>query len=170
MDTASFGGAPFQQTWYDLPLWEHFLNEYPCRSIVELGTGQGGMAVFFAMQALARGMKFRTFDREPLTAMSTREVLATLGADWHLIDIFDRPEIVRAVLREFPHPIVLFCDDGNKPREFQTFAPSLVSGDLVAVHDWNAEIRAEDIRPALPMILQEECEATNSVTRFFRVP
>jgi len=170
MDVASFAGAPFQQTWYDLPLWELFFNRFPCRSVVELGTGQGGMAIFFAVQALRRGMKFTTFDRERLYDDQTYKALGELGARCHLVELFDRAEFVRGLLSAQERPLVLFCDNGDKPREFREFRPVLTSGDYVAVHDWNAEIRLSDIQPELPMVLADECDKTGSITRFFRVP
>jgi len=170
MDVASFAGAPFQQTWFDLPLWEHFLNTFKCRSLLELGTGQGGMALFFAAQAAARGMTYTTLDREDLCRADVSAAMGRLGAKRHLVEVFDRADFVHGLIAAAERPLVLFCDNGNKPREFQTFSPSLQSGDFVAVHDWNAEIRLSDVRPELPMILAEECDATNSITRFFRKP
>ena len=44
---------------------------------------------------------------------------------------------------------LLFCDDGNKIREVNTFAPLLSIGDYLAIHDWDIEIHFEDVKEAL---------------------
>lgn len=165
----SFAGVPFQQGWGDLELWEHFLSRYPVRSLVELGTGQGGMAIFFAVQALARGAAYTTFDRERLYGAPVERVLEQLGAHQVLIELFERADFVRGVLAVQPKPLLLFCDDGDKPREVGTFAPALAQGDYLAVHDWNAEIHPADIPPELEALLGPECDELGSITRFFRV-
>jgi cephalosporin hydroxylase len=165
----SFAGIPFQQGWGDLEIWEHFLHNYPCRSIVELGTGQGGMAIFFATQAHVRGARFSTFDREQLYGDAAARALGRLGAHRHLVDVFERADYVRGVIEAQDTPVVLFCDNGDKPREVRTFAPSLSRGDYLAVHDWNAEIRASDMPPGLEELMGPACDAVGSITRFFRV-
>jgi len=165
----TFAGVPFQQGWGDLELWEHFLSRHPVRSLVELGTGQGGMAIFFATQALARGADYSTFDREKLYGDDVARTLDRLGAHCHRIELFEQPDLVRGVLLAQRKPLLLFCDDGDKPREVRTFASSLAAGDYLAVHDWNAEIRASDIPPMLEELLGPECDALGSITRFFRV-
>lgn len=165
----SFGGAPFQQTWNDLPIWERFFNRYPCKSIVDFGTGQGGMALFFAAQAYVRGMKYTTFDRDRLCDERVYAALKALGAETHQAHIFDDLKFVSNIIKQQSGPIVLFCDNGDKPREYRTFWPLLLPGDFIAVHDWGAEIRETDIVPQFPMVMVEECESTDSVTRFFAI-
>ena len=171
VDSSNFAGIPFQQTWRDLPLWETLLSTRPIKAIAELGTGQGGMAVFFAMQAAARGMKFATFDRQRLFGDDALRMLERLGATYHEVDIFGRADYVRGVLAALPRPLALFCDNGDKPREFETFLPELRSGDVIAVHDWNAEIGPQHVPAAIMMILRDECEKTeHGMTRFFLKP
>src|SRR5471030_863845 len=58
----SFCGVPAAQTWNDLALWEVFFDRARVASVIELGTFQGGMALFFAMQGRARGFKTVTVD------------------------------------------------------------------------------------------------------------
>jgi hypothetical protein len=42
--------------------------------------------------------------------------------------------------------IYLFCDGGNKAREFRTFAPMLGAGSIISTHDWPGEIKPEDVQ------------------------
>jgi len=70
------------------------------------------------------------------------------------------------------HPFLLFCDDGDKPREFRTCVPWLWPGDLVAVYDWDMEFGVNDVQPVAVLVtelLASELYAyPKSKTRFFR--
>jgi cephalosporin hydroxylase len=166
-----FLGVPLAQTWQDLALWEAFLERYPCASILELGTWRGGMALFLALQARWRGAEFATLDLHQ-GGLVGRERLEETGARVLEADLFsfEGQAVVQRLVRELPKPLLLFCDDGDKPREWRTFVPLLSPGDRVAVHDWDAEFRLEDCDPPLPMVLPGECESVRSLTRFFLVP
>jgi cephalosporin hydroxylase len=128
---STFAGVPAAQYWSDFCLWEHLLNWSRPASIVELGTGRGGMALYLATQAQLRGLHFATHDHAPpLVRVPAIEPFFREG------DVLREPE--RVVLD--PKPLVLFCDDGDKPREIETFAPRLEAGDLLAVHNWGVEV------------------------------
>ncbi len=61
------------------------------------------------------------------------------------LDVWDRADDVRALISDAPRPLVLYCDNGNKPLEVETFAPALRAGDFLAVHDLGTEIFPENI-------------------------
>ena len=73
----SFAGIHAAQYWVEFILWEALLNERPYRSIVELGTWEGGFSLYLNAQAEARNMGFRTYDihqpaaTSPVSARST---------------------------------------------------------------------------------------------------
>ena len=52
---------------------------------------------------------------------------------------------MRELIAGAPRPFVLYCDNGNKPREVDAFASALHVGDFLAVHDLGTEIFAQDI-------------------------
>lgn len=151
----TFAGCEMAQTWVDLQLYEKILNDRSdLKCIIELGTGQGGLSQFFNAQAVARGLEFHNFDH--------------LEADkavpcWHQIDVL--ADSVR-VMEFFAHPMLLLCDNGNKPLEVKIYSPILRVGDLLAVHDWGVEISDSDIPDALFMVYQEW---SHSLTRIFQV-
>jgi hypothetical protein len=49
-------------------------------------------------------------------------------------------------------PCYLYCDNGDKPKEFRTYAPLLASGSAVSVHDWTQEIQPADVEPTVEQL------------------
>jgi hypothetical protein len=146
----TFLGVNCSQSWADFLLWERLLNAHPeLRSLVELGTGEGGFSRYLYLQAEARGLNFSTFDH---VRMDGQRV-----PGFHKLDIFAHPD---EVLARLISPTVLFCDNGDKSQEVNLFAPSLQPGDLVVVHDWNTEIAASDVPETLKPIHEEWWQTT----------
>lgn len=170
----SFLGCHMAQYWVDLVLWERFLNRHQLASIVELGTGGCGLSLFLASQAYQRGIEFWTFDRKTSGNLDT-PLAKLLGLRAHFVpgNLFTgaRPKLVE-LLQGLPRPLLLFCDNGNKPKEFREFVPYLWVGDYVGVHDWGTEIGEKDVH-VLEGIVEplhlEEWAAAGSITRFMRV-
>lgn len=153
----TFLGVNCSQTWADLLLWERLFNAHPeLRSVVELGTGEGGFSRYLALQAEARGLAFATFDH---IHMPTHNV-----EGFRCLDIFSEPDTVAAC---FLPPTLLFCDNGEKAREVAVFAPLLQVGDIVVAHDWNTEIFAKDIPLSIVPIHDEWYAELRSRSRVF---
>lgn len=166
---SSFGGVEMSQTWNDLALWEEFLNRSRPGSVVELGTFKGGMAVFLSLQGMARGFSVTTIDNGAHGAPA--ELLEKLGTTVLSCDLLSEQTVepMRELLLSLPKPTVLFCDNGNKPLEWQRFVPLLSDGDYAVVHDWGSEFNPDNLEPAPTPFLNEECEAIDSMTRFFLI-
>jgi hypothetical protein len=149
----TFLGVNCSQSWADFLFWERLLNARPgLRSIVELGTGEGGFSRYLSIQADARALLFSTFDHIHMDDQS--------APGFQRLDIFAEPNQVRAC---FVEPTVLFCDNGDKPREVNTFAPSLQPESLVVVHDWGTEITFGDIPGELKPVHEDLWTATSAV-------
>lgn len=167
-------GCKVTQYWVDLALWEIFLNRCPdIVSIIELGTEQCGLSLFLALQAYQRGMEFRTFDHKRSDNLDTPLArFLRLGDCFILGNLFGEAGKTLVGLLSgsggLPHPILLFCDDGDKPRELREFVPHLQAGDYVGVHDWGTEID-QVLMDGLEQLWWEEWEKVGSVTRFLRV-
>jgi len=116
----------------DLKAWDDFLLQAQPRALLELGTASGA----FARWLSARVEWFKTIDigrPDP-------------GAPGFVqLDLWERPDAVRELIAGAPRPFVIYCDNGNKPREVDAFASALHVGDFLAVHDLGTEIFAEDI-------------------------
>jgi len=157
----SFGGIAAAQVWADFVLWESLLNEQKFRAIIELGTWQGGFSWWLWAQTRVRGgMNFYTFDAiEP-----TRPV-----PDFERIDVFAQAEHLGKLMR-YNEPCIVFCDNGNKPRELQTFSQELrMQESLLVVHDWGTEMQPEDVPDNVEMAYEGFCKDLGSISRVFRI-
>jgi hypothetical protein len=159
--TTTFGGHPCGQIWADLLLWELVLNDrLDLCAIVEFGTWQGGFSRFLFAQAAIRNMDFVTYD-------STVPDNEPPGFE-HL-DIFAHRPRVEARLASYDGPVILLCDNGNKPREVRVFPPALPPDSLVVVHDWMTEFLPDDVPPFLVELYGDVCDSLGSMSRVFEM-
>ena len=164
-----FCGIPMLQLWSDLRIWENLLNLTPVKGMLELGTASGGLTTFLALQCHFRGIPFATSDHVRSTHLARFPVPIEhfsgdmwsdiIGSKIHAM--LDKPE---------NHPFLLFCDGGDKPREFRTFAPWLHSGDIIGVHDVGnvQEFQAKDIEPVANLVQKLQLTDSFTETWFFR--
>lgn len=154
----SFGGIAAAQIWADFVLWESLLNERGFNAIIELGTWKGGFSWWLWAQAEARAIHFETYDAvEPEAHVPQFE----------RIDVFAEADFIKDRLRMF-QPVILFCDNGNKPRELKTFGPALCPDSLVVVHDWGTEMLPENVSDEMEMVYERFCEELSSISRVFK--
>jgi cephalosporin hydroxylase len=141
MSFATINGQPTLQLEEDLPLWTRMLDRYKPKLLLELGTWNGAFSGWLYEQTLMRDCRFASFDiKKPIC----------FSAPWfRQTDVLTQTD---KVLSEFEHPMILWCDNGNKPREVELYAPHLKAGDLLAVHDWGTEIHAKDIPPGFKLL------------------
>lgn len=167
-----FLGVPATQTWNDLLLWERFFNTYALRGFLELGTGMGGMSLYLALQCAQRGIEFWTVDEQtwldfgkPVTRMLN---LASRYAHAELFNGSGDEFVARCI--QSAQPLMLFCDDGNKPGEVRKYGGWLRRGDFIAVHDWGVEIGPADLQALdARYLMQAECERWDSQTRWLEI-
>lgn len=168
----TFAGFPILQSRADLAMWELFLNTHEPDNIIEIGTYGGGMAYFLALQAKAREMGFMTLDDKLRPGVRRLRELAN-NADIITASFTDTSTKLWGFLRYKKRgSVVLFCDNGNKPKEVATLLPLLKKGDFLSVHDWNDEIGPEDMAPfvyRLTPVLDREAEVVGSWTRWWWV-
>lgn len=134
-------GRPILQYWEDVELWEKVLNEWNNRLnwILELGTYQGGFSFYLYAQACARGIEFTSLDNKKPDKFTAGFV------EW---DVFNRlPEFVEQAYLEKPG--VVFCDNGDKPREIALYVERVHPESLFAVHDWGTEFQPANIPESL---------------------
>jgi len=163
----SFLGTPMKQLWPDFLLWERFFQSHRIESMIEIGTGSGGLSLYFFLQAQQRRFVFWTYD------VVVPDVLGTVLGE-SLKKCFRRQNVwepdFASLVTIAPRPLLLYCDGGHKTREMQTFVPLLKPGDFAAVHDWGNEINDKDLEPIKNMITpiwKSESEELKSWTRFF---
>lgn len=136
---STFAGTEIAQTWSALFVFERMFQEYKPDIIIELGTYLGALTHFFSMFAM-------TYSYDNVN----REIKKYPNVNYRIADVFQE-EIIREIEKLIidNNKVFLFCDDGNKPREFNIYSSLLKKGDLIFVHDWNLEIKIEDIESAI---------------------
>ena len=158
-------GVIMQQSWLDLWLWEQLLNACPgMKAVIEIGTKHGGLSLYLLSQTTYRDMAFWTCDINPCPYLVPRK---------HFLEgnVFRSDgKQLKELLISAPHPLILLCDGGDKQMEFKMFVPYLQPGDIVGAHDWGSEFWPRSIgcvAQYIEPIMFAECEALNSMTRFW---
>ena len=143
-----FLGTRAIQYYADFYLWEVFFNRRgkQIKQLVELGSGNGGFSTYLLLQCYQRGIEYCGFDkRKPTCEDSPIQLLLGLYNRIYQGDIFQELKYKVIELLVKNKPVILYCDNGDKPKEFKRFVPYLKSGDFVAVHDWGTEFKPEHI-------------------------
>lgn len=134
-----FAGSVIQQTWSALYWFEELFKEVPLRGVLEVGCGHGALSVFFGLHFPGAIVAFNDWDaRGP----HTKDLHQRLGIVFQQADALHQIVADRMIV-SVPHPALVFCDNGDKPREFALYAPLLKSGDAIAVHDNGVEFHAD---------------------------
>jgi hypothetical protein len=145
------------QTYTDIYLWETFLNAHRFNTLIELGSGSGAFSTWLYLQCVNRGASFFTFDKVHPPALDWPMNKANgLAGRFFLGDMFSGKGMsaLRGMLDTVNRPAILFCDGGNKPKEFQTFTPMMQPGDFVIVHDYGTEFGDNDAQPVAHLVRQ----------------
>ena len=142
----TFFGVRAIQHWSDVVLWELFFNEHPdIKTVIELGSGGHGMSIIFALHGVTRGFQLYTFDRRRYDSLDwPLPKMLGLEKTSYVVDLFSEQGKKKVTDLLSKHPLLLFCDDGDKPLEFAAFVPHLRVGDYVGVHDWEVEFFLKD--------------------------
>ena len=135
-----FMGARMQHGWSLYSVIDDLMHQNPqIETLVEIGTGGGALSVVLALHAVRRDSHLLTFDIQTRGYKpSVDKVFEKLGVEFVEEDVFDNVERIKKHVGG--KPTFLFCDGGNKYKEFKTFAPLLPSGSVIAAHDYGDEI------------------------------
>lgn len=161
----TFLGEKVSQNPLAIPMWEYVLDTFEFSRIVELGTWWGNFSIYFLLFCINCEADFVTYDT---VRRKNSRLKRLLGFDKHhrRVDIFEnKEEIIKEIQK--PGRTILFCDNGDKQKEVDTFAPFLKSGDIIAIHDWNTEVFPSEVTMKLYDIQVENWDGT---TKFFMKP
>lgn len=151
----SLYGLAMQQSWQDLVLWEWFLNRVRVKSIVELGTGNAAFSCFLQTQCISRGLQFATVD---IHKPDQRQLHRVLGIPRVFIEIDllgpGAISMVERLLNGLPRPVVLYCDNGDKPHEVAVFSNLLKKRDYLGVHDYGIEFHDHHLDPIKDRVVE----------------
>lgn len=123
---------------------DEVLIDEPIERFVEIGTGHGALSVILGLHAVQRGSHLLTIDRNIRGDKPMLDsVFDALGIEF----IHDNWAYHRDRIQEYMEdkPTFLFCDAANKTLEFNTFAPVLPVGSIIASHDLGSETIIENL-------------------------
>ena len=156
-----FMGGGMSQNYFALPWFEYYFDTHNFEYIVEIGSQKGCLSTYFANFAgITEKCFFDTFELYPEKDWNTREhegcghwfeKLAEISPfiNFYHDDIFKNDSINHITENISQLKTFVFCDGGDKIKEFNTFAPLLKKGDCIAVHDWGHEIALGNIQKAV---------------------
>jgi len=149
-DLTAPNGAKFHvgQTAAEIVALRQAARETDPGILVELGTWRAGAT--YVLRRACPSVPLVSFD--VACPLLTPEQYLAIEPHTLLLeaDVFADPLRVVQLWRGRPWPAFLYCDDGDKPREVQTFAPWLRPGDVIGCHDWGKEIGPADVQSVLP--------------------
>lgn len=121
------------QSIHALDCFQFLFGHFAPDRIVELGTGTGHFTCWLA-RTLPRTMIY-TFDNE--VRLRWDPALATPpNVCRNVASIWDEQAAIASLIGEPGVRTLLLCDNGDKIREFRTFAPYVREGNVVMVHDY----------------------------------
>jgi hypothetical protein len=97
--------------------------------VIEIGTKFGGFTTILENHKLTTQSDIFTFDINQYRDYNFTK------AQFNLKDCFEHEEYVANLIQE-DGLTLLFCDGGNKIKEFNTFAKYLKDGDMIFAHDY----------------------------------
>jgi hypothetical protein len=99
--------------------------------IIEIGVRNGGFSLY--LRNLFPEAQIDSWEIQPWEERD--QLLKENNITIHLEDCFQSTTLID-MLEVVGRPLVLLCDGGNKPKEFNTFAPCIQVGSLIMAHDY----------------------------------
>lgn len=136
-------GVKVSLTWLQIATHLDDIERYGVKLFIELGVLEGGLT-----SVLLPGVRVGLFDYVGVE-LNQAYVNKRIANEASIIygDCFS--DLVKAQIGEIIHnaegPVLLFCDNGDKPREILEYSPMLRSGDFIAVHDYGTEVQQSDL-------------------------
>ena len=152
MDYTKFQIEPFgvhiAHTWLEVGVVLDSVNCLGIKKFVEIGIYKGGLAALLVHSTKhIPGLEYLGVEIDSQIIEPTVRKLLWLR-DAHSKETI---ESVRQWFSRKPGPALIYCDGGNKPKEFAKYAPIIRVGDFIGAHDWDyggyqrAEIKPKDV-------------------------
>ena len=137
----SFIGQLMQHNYWLYKIVDDVIKEREIHSIVEIGTGRGALTSVFGLWGLKKNIPVLSIDRD--SSFYDKKLLSKLNVRLFVGDEFSeetKQEILKTVNDK---PTWIYCDGGNKMKEFLTFAPLIPSGSIISAHDLGVEFNSD---------------------------
>jgi len=154
-------GLKVGHTWHEIGVIFHVVEAFGIRGFVELGVHEGGLAALMVARTFYRhdfhylGVELdagvvRTELKDMLAVANPQAAQVIYG------DVFSDSvkQDVQAFMARVGRQCLLYCDDGDKPRELREYAPLIrpndsgikTTGDILMVHDfWDGQREPQDL-------------------------
>lgn len=170
----TFLDQPIQHHVGELYLVERLMCLNKFDSIIELGTLYGGLTLLLGLHALRLNARVLTIDIRDEPTGFYQKLKDILPITFLKSDIFsmEAEQLIKEMIANSKKTL-LYCDGGNKAKEFNTFAPLIKKGDIIIAHDHPREIKLSQIqetidRNNLTPIYWNEKISLNSRQIFYR--
>lgn len=151
----TFIGQYMQHNYYEYYVLDDIIENNPqIKSIVEIGTGHGALTTVLGLHGIKKGIPVFTVDINPNLSKPVHDIFRSLGIQSHSGNVFDNIIIdkINSVIKG--QPVYIICDGGDKPREFNFWAPKIPVGSIISAHDWGVEISMNHIRDIVNKYLE----------------
>lgn len=142
-------GVPTAISWRQLAALMNAIEDWKIRTFVEVGVWRGGLGVVLrARTHYDLGFQYVGVDLAPHPyVVENPVVVEELRGCMVYGDALAGETIqqVRTRLDTGTRPAIIFCDNGNKPRELTAYAPLCNVGDYICVHDYPNEVTDKDL-------------------------
>jgi len=145
----TFANILIQQKPAAIPWMSRLLHEHEIKAVLELGTGSGAMTLLFGLHCPD---KVVTADNKNILSLQTSALFRKLGITEFVIDIYENNNMrylidyisSKCACFENIH-ILVFCDNGNKHKDFELSRPYLKPGSLIVVDDCPEEFKPDTV-------------------------
>lgn len=145
----TFLGVEQQHTYWLYCVIDEILKENPqITKFIEIGTGNGCLSVFLALHARMRDTTLLTMDIRPRHE-GVQKMFDILDVNFCELNCFTPLAEMKIGQEMAGQPTLLFCDGGNKTKEFNHFAAALPVGSVIASHDYPMETRPDLIKDTI---------------------
>lgn len=137
-------GIKIAQTWIQIGLMFQLIEDLKLGTVIELGVFCGGLAdLLIRRSEMVKDIRYFGFENNP------GPIEHPVRDHWtiNIADVFAQETVahVSALMSGDARPALIFCDDGDKPKEMRTYAPVLRPGDYMLAHDYPGETTPQSL-------------------------
>ncbi len=146
-------GIPSSHTWYELGCILEIIERHGVNLFIELGFLHGGLGSMLGARTMLVdsfhyfGVELRPQGVHP-NFIKLANLLPKVGIKFGDVFSSEVQEMIGAKTISRNGCALIYCDNGNKPREFNDYSLRLKRGDLIMVHDYPNEFNDEHIATA----------------------
>jgi len=138
-------GIPISQSWASIGAIFSIIYTYKIKTFVEVGIDQGGLGYLLStVESSMDGFRYHGIEKYPHKIHETMNK-SEFRKKIFIGDFFNEhgKEWIKNIIAESDKPVMVFCDNGNKPEEVKYISEIMTTGYILA-HDWPKEFKEAD--------------------------